>query len=72
MSNQIKLEKYFLKYNINYIYNNMSKTTVKTIVKKTSTTKAPARVANSSVKAEKSSKPVGKPTGPTGPKPKNK
>jgi len=54
MSNSIKVEKHFHKYNINYIYKNTSKTTVKTLNK----------TATASVKT---AKPISKPATPAKP-----
>jgi hypothetical protein len=53
VSNQIKVEKHFHKYNINHIYKNMNKTSVKT--------------ATASTKTAKPAAPTGKPAAPAKP-----
>jgi len=62
VSNSIKVEKHFRKYNIIYIYKNMNKTTALTTVK--NTPKTAAKVVTASAKA---AKPASKPAAPAKP-----
>jgi hydrogenase maturation factor len=56
VSNQIKVEKHFHKYNINHIYKNMNKTTSKTAVK---TVTASTKTAKPASKPAAPAKPTG-------------